>query len=636
MCGINGLLTTDSSFNIETAIHRMNDLIVHRGPDDDGVFVDPNVHLAMGMRRLSIIDLEGGAQPIYSNNGNLVIVFNGELYNYKELKKELVSLGVCFESTSDTEVVLKMYEHFGLDSLKRLNGMYGFSIYDKSKHKILVVRDRLGEKPIYYLQNQKYIIWASELKSIRDSGNIKKFQIDDDALSLFLSLGYIPAPYTIFKGIRKLEPGHFISINLEDASLEVCRYWDIENSNKDQLSYEEASLELRKLMYESVRMRMVADVPLGVFLSGGVDSAIVSTIMSDISDRPIKTFSIGFEEKKYDESNLAKKISEHIRSEHHELIITGEDLLSVADKVIANFDEPFADSSAIPAFFVSQLASENVKVALTGDGADEVFGGYNKYLVHTVGEKISKLIPKPIVSLAKILVNNMSYFSRGSSKSLRRKIFRMFNAYDTDWRKRHLKIMTLLFSEGDKSKILSSESHVPISVLLKEKVRKAELYSKDVLKSARYLDKEISLDGDMLVKVDRTSMLNSLECRAPFLDHRLIELTYDMPDAFLVNGSDRKWILKKTFSDLVPEGHFDAPKSGFEIPISQWLKGPLANDLISTLSEGNLKKHKLFNEVYINQMMEDHLSGHLDNGWKLWALYVFQKWYNQCFERHLF
>lgn len=636
MCGINGLLTTDTSLNIETAIHRMNDLIVHRGPDDDGVFVDPNVHLAMGMRRLSIIDLEGGGQPIRSDDGNLVIVFNGELYNYRDLKKELVSLGVCFNTTSDTEVVLKMYEYFGLESLKRLNGMYGFSIYDKSKNKILIVRDRLGEKPIYYLQNQKHIIWASELKSIRDSGNISKFEIDDEALSLFLSLGYIPAPHTIFKGIKKLEPAHFISIKLEDMSLEVCRYWDVENSSKVQLSFEEASIELRKLMYESVRMRMVADVPLGVFLSGGVDSAIVSTIMSDLSDRPIKTFSIGFEEKKYDESNLAKKISEHIQSEHYELIIKGEDLLSVADRVIANFDEPFADSSAIPAFFVSKLASENVKVALTGDGADEVFGGYNKYLVHTVGEKISKRVPKPIVSLAKVLVNKSSFFSRGSSKSLRRKVFRMFNAYDTDWRKRHLKIMTLIFSERDKSKLLSSDSHSPISALLKGKVNRAETYSKHVLRAARYLDKEISLDGDMLVKVDRTSMLNSLECRAPFLDHRLMELTYDMPDTFLVNGSDKKWILKNTFSDLVPEGHFEVPKSGFEIPISQWLKGPLTNDLRSTLSEGNLKKHKLFNEVYINQMIEDHLSGHLDNGWKLWALYVFQKWYNQCFDRNLF
>lgn len=632
MCGINGIISKNKQLNLASRIDKMNELIYHRGPDDDGVYFDEE-KVAFGMRRLSIIDLKHGKQPITNKDGTIVIVFNGEIYNYRELKQILLNKGVTFITSSDTEVILKLYEFYGNNFVNELNGMFVFSIYNKKTKEIFIARDRFGEKPLYYNSSHNEIIWSSELKSIVElKPELKK--ISPSTLQLFLSLSYIPAPYTIYEGVHKLEPGCRMIVNAETLEINIQKYWDLkpgESKNRIE-NYSVATKQLKKLLFESVEKRMISDVPIGVFLSGGVDSAIIASIMSKISNQKIKTFTVAYKNKRYDESRRAKIIAKEVNSEHYECLLNYDELIGEIDKVILNYDEPYADPSCIPTYFISNKTSQFVKVALTGDGGDEVFGGYNKYLIHTYGRLYQHLVPSLVSKNIIEPFLNVLAQNDTDTKSFLTRTKKMFDSLGSDVINNHLNVVMLGFRAESLARLWSDQKTIDVNSYLKNILGPISDQFQTNLKKARYIDTKISLEGDLLVKIDRASMLTSLECRAPFLDHNLMEFSYDIPDKFLIWGNNKKRILKDTFADLLPYNFFNSPKSGFEVPIGDWFRNELKEDMINTLSECNLSQHSYFNKTYVTQIIKEHLSTKIDHSWKIWTLYCFQKWYNANFK----
>lgn len=624
MCAINGILSRFTDHSIAASIRLMNGMVLHRGPDDEGYEIVED-RLAMGMRRLSIIDIREGQQPIFNDTRTLSIIFNGELYNFKELRLQLKNMGISFKTHSDTEVLLKMYEQWGIEMFSRLNGMYAFAIHDRKRQELIIARDRFGEKPLYYYHHEDEFIWASELKSIVEiKPGLKEISVR--ALSMFLTLTYIPAPYTIYKDIKKLEPGHYLKINTDHLSFEKHRYWQIPVEKEElQTDYAAAKKELRSLLFDSVEKRMIADVPLGVFLSGGVDSTIIAAIMSRISKKKINTFSVGFTNKRYDESERARLAAIHIGSKHHSHILDYASILEKIDAILLNYDEPYADSSCLPTWSVSKHAAGHVKVALTGDGGDEVFGGYNKYLLHNYGKLYQELIPGFIRNKLVALVNS-PVWKGNDTRSFTSKFKKMIEASGDDTATNHLNISSLGFKDSELFYLLKDAVSTDLTEYVPEHGSDT-----DPLKLARSIDLKLSLEGDLLVKVDRASMLCSLECRAPFLDHRLIEFSNRIPDQFLIKGNKKKRILKETFEDLLPAGFFKAPKSGFEVPVSHWFRNELKTELLNTLSEEACAKHGYFNYNYISNLLKEHLERNIDHSYKLWTLYCFQKWYASVF-----
>jgi asparagine synthase (glutamine-hydrolysing) len=455
MCGINGLLSLGKSHSPQKLIELMNNVIIHRGPDDGGFFINENDDslVAMGMRRLSIIDLSNGNQPIYSEDKSKVIVFNGEIYNYKELKKELIAQGFLFKTNSDTEVILKLYENEGVSSFGKLDGMFAFSIYDKTLGRVFIARDYFGEKPLYYTHTEEGFMWASELKSIITTLPIKP-KIDTSSLSLYFQLTYIPAPYTIYQGIHKLEANHFLELDCIENSYSITEI-DKPITNFDVQSKKEAAKLTLDLIQKSVQSRSISDVPIGTFLSGGVDSSIISLCLAQQQEKKIDTFSIGFEKKSFDESEKSRLVSKLIDSNHHEFVISERDLTANIDEIILNFDEPFADSSALATYLVSKKTKDYVKVALTGDGGDEVFGGYNKYYMGKLNQRYTSIIPSKIHDftidvLDKILIN------RDDSRGVKFKLKRLLKSinYDGDF---YYNIISLGFTETEVQTILKSD-----------------------------------------------------------------------------------------------------------------------------------------------------------------------------------
>jgi asparagine synthase (glutamine-hydrolysing) len=624
VCGINGLLYKKDNQDISKQLQLMNGLICHRGPDDDGTYV--TARAGMGMRRLSIIDLSTGNQPMKNEAGDVTIIFNGEIYNYQVLKLELENEGVVFNTQSDTEVILRLYEKYGEGLLSRLNGMFAFSIHDVKNKLIFIARDRFGEKPLYYYHSDEKVAWASELKSIVSLFPELK-QISAEALVLFFSLTYIPAPYSIYQNIYKLEPGHYLKFDTTTLQQELHEYWDI-NTEKNTgagITYDSAKKEVRNLLFESVEQRMIADVPLGVFLSGGVDSAIIASVMAKISNQKVQTFTVGYENKRYDESARAKQIATHIGADHHEYVLDYKDIFNKVDEVILNYDEPYADSSCLPTYFISSKTVQHVKVALTGDGGDEVFGGYDKYMLQHYRDIYRKYVPgfiKPLFANKRFID---TVLGRSDSKSIFSKVRKVADIINEELIPGHLNIIALGFRQAELEQLFTNGAK-DYKSLLAPHLAKLDRGT-DALKQLRYIDKQISLEGDMLVKVDRASMLSSLECRSPFLDHRLMEYTYQLPDSYLINKGSKKRILKDTFEDMVPPGYFEAPKSGFEVPVGEWFKGPLKQDLLDTLSETALKTVGLFNVDYISRLIDEHISDKANHAHQLWTLYCFQKWF---------
>lgn len=619
MCGIIGAYISKSNDLDVEKFNIIRDKLSYRGPDSGGTFNKDNVFL--GHRRLSIIDLDTGNQPMFDSKGETSIVFNGEIYNFLTIKEELKSLGVIFKTNSDTEVILEGYLVWGLeDCLKRLEGMYAFSIWDNQKNKLFVVRDKFGEKPLYYSKDDNGFYFASELKAVVPF--LDEVKISKKALNLFFAITYIPEPFSIYDNIFKLEAGCYLEIS--ENEFNRVQYFDLLgkiNETRSVLDYNKTKDKLREMLFDSVKSRMVSDVPLGAFLSGGVDSSIISAIMSKISSNPINTFSIGFREKEYDESERAELVAKHIKSNHHLYYVDHNDLLEVVDKTLTYFDEPFGDSSAIPSMLVSKKAGEKVKVVLTGDCADELFGGYEKYLAKSYSEKYNSF-PSPIRKSFESIIKVIPHNNLTNHKL--RKIKKVVRSANLTPENRYLNMCSLGFNSNEKSNLLNSDYQENVQGQILKYFNEAD---GDELSKTFYSDIKLVLEGDMLPKVDRACMINSLEARAPFLDSSIVVFALNLPHDYKILGTNKKRILKDTFSDLLPKETMSFSKKGFGIPIRIWFQKELKGELLSLLSEDFLISQNIFNITYINKIVEEHMSNKENHSSKLWQLFVFQKWY---------
>jgi len=626
MCGINGLIdkTKINKDSMASVLNAMNNLIIHRGPDEDGVFAEQNdkYTVGMAMRRLSIIDLSSGKQPIFSDDKQIVIVFNGEIYNYKTIKSRLVSEGVTFNTTSDTEVILKAYEKYGVESFQWLDGMYGFSIYDKNINKLFIARDFFGEKPLYYTQNDNQFLWASELKSIIKTIDYKP-NISKKGLNLYFRLTYIPAPHTIYEGIHKLEANHYLEYDFESFQYSIHKINHEPAPKTADISFEDAKAKTKELVYNSVDSRSIADVGLGTFLSGGVDSSIVSLCLSQATDKKIDTFSIGFKKASYDETDKSRVVAKMLDSNHHEFIIDEDDLKHNIHEILVNFDEPFSDTAALPTHLLSEKTREHVTVALTGDGGDEVFGGYNKYYIGKMNKRYTSLVPKALhKTIAKL--SNKYLINKDDTRGKRFQINKLLNAinYEGDF---YWDIISLANTSKLLSEIMQDDYYdSDLFQEYKEVLGKQKIES---LTDFRLVDKILSLEGGMLAKVDRTSMLTSLECRAPFLNKSIWEFTNTLPESYLMKGWNKKYILKEAFRDQFPQDFLEKGKSGFGSPTGDWLRQSLRQELESYIEPEMLKKQGIFKVDVITKLVQDHLDSKKDSTFRVWSYYCFQKWY---------
>lgn len=621
MCGIVGFYKYKDS---TVSIKALTDCLIKRGPDSQGIYEDEKV--ALGHARLSVLDLATGDQPMFSMGNDVVIVFNGEIYNFDNLRTVLAFEGASFSTQSDTEVLLWAYKLWGIESmLNRLEGMFAFALWDKEKHLFFIARDRFGEKPLYYYENEESFYFASELKAL--SSVIASKKIDKQALNLYFTLTYIPAPFTIYEGVRKLEAGKYISFSPQNE-FKVHTYYDlaslvIENSECQYSDYQTAQSTLKDLLFHSVKQRMVADVPIGSFLSGGIDSSIISAVMAQLSDQPINTFSIGFKEKEYDESQRAQLVANHIGSNHTQFILGVDDLLSYTDEILDYFDEPFGDSSAIPSFMVAKKAREKVTVVLTGDCADEIFAGYEKYLGNHYAYKYNQLpslIQKTISSLASIVPHT------SMTNQLLRKVKKVISTASLSPADRYVHLTAMGFSTSQKLMLLNKDYQLDILNHVKRYYNEVEV---DDFTKTLYSDVKLVLEGDMLVKVDRMCMMNSLEARVPFLDSKFVEFTFKLPTNYKLDGNNKKKILKDAFRDLLPEKVFNYSKKGFGLPLRIWFKEELKAELLELLSKDKIVRQGLFEWEFIKEIVEEHMTNKENHSTKLWLLFVFQKWYNK-------
>lgn len=600
-------------------IDNMCETIVHRGPDDAGSFVKGNVGL--GMRRLSIIDLQAGKQPISNEDGTITIIFNGEIYNYIELRPDLEKRGHIFKTNSDTEVILHMYEEYSHGCLEYFNGMFAFAIWDQNRNELFCARDRLGIKPFYYYLDERRLIFGSELKVILAEKEVDR-DLDIAALSQYLSLEFVPFPNTLLKGIKKLAPGHFITAG--GNGFKITKYWNIEDIKEKERTEEETVEELYSILQDSIRLRLRCDVPFGAFLSGGIDSSLVVAIMTGLLERPVQTFSIGFEDSSYNELEYAGQVARLFNTEHTEHVLEPS-AIELVEKILSSMDDPIGDFSIFPTYLVSSLARSKVKVILSGDGGDELFGGYDTYLAQKVYEYYS-LIParirnhliSPVVGMLpptqkkKGLINKARHFVKGASIDDRYNHFR--------W---------MIFSmPGEGGSVFRDDVFESIDVdnMFSFIPRYIEQNSLQGINRSMYLDIKSYLVDNILVKVDRMSMATSLEARVPFLDHRMVEFALSVPHQMKIKNFKTKYILKKMAGRFLPDQIVNKPKQGFSIPMKQWLKGPMKNMMTDLLSHDRLKKQGIFNPDYVEKMMKDHLDNRTNNSHQIWSLMLFQLW----------
>lgn len=624
MCGINGFYLNydnEKAYNQEV-IQKMNHQIIHRGPDSEGFFC--NDRCALGMTRLSIIDLVSGQQPISNENGLLEIVFNGEIYNFKDLRRELTEKGHIFKTESDTEVVLHLFEEYGKDCVKMLKGMFAFAIYNLHDGSLFLARDRAGEKPLYYCKTDKVFVFASELKSIIASNLILK-AINKTALKQYFLLTYIPAPLTILENVYKLKAGHYMFLSPE-GKVTIEEYWNVKYVNSNKISdYHECKKVLRETLFHSVEKCMVSDVPIGSFLSGGIDSTIITGIMAKLSDRPINTFTIGFKNKSFDESDKAALVAKMHHTNHSVFTIDHSNMLNNIEKVVSNIDEPFADSSYIPTFTVSQLASQNVKVVLTGDAGDELFAGYEKYLIGYYAD-LYKKIPKVLRTGMEAVIKKLP-----QDNSKIRKTQKVIDNFSVDIFSQRENLMCLGLKKNQVDNLVDAETESPLR-FIRDYYDTYPLENATEIDKTLYTDFKVVLEGDMLHKVDRASMLASLETRVPFLYPDVIEVAARIPSEYKIKARNKKIILKDTFSDLIPDELLKAPKKGFSVPLASWIKNELKEEIIKTLNYDIIKKQQVLNPEYVQELLNEHFSGTKNNASIIWAIYIFEKWYSNYFE----
>lgn len=620
MCGICGIYNFNGRPVDGELLRRMNNTMVHRGPDNEGYHLDDRIGL--GHRRLSIIDLNTGHQPIFNEDKTKVIVFNGEIYNFKDLRGKLENKGHRFKTKTDTEVILHGYEEWGTECVERLRGMFAFAIWDSKQQTLFLARDRLGIKPLYYFCKNSKLIFASELKAILEDRSVQK-DLDFEALSDYLSFGYIPAPKTIFKSIRKLPPGHILIQSPEGVNTE--KYWDLQFQPGSHNSVDEYCNRIIETLEESIRLRLISDVPLGAFLSGGIDSSVVVAIMSHLIQKPVITNSVGFSRREFCELEYAQITSRLFGTNHHEFVVD-PDAVDVVNKLSWHFDEPFADSSAIPTYYVSKMTRQNVTVALSGDGGDENFTGYRRYYFDRLENRIRAILPDP----------------------LRRNVIGLLASIypKADWLPQLFRAKTLLtnvsqdpvygyfnsmsyFLPGMKDRILSHDvknnlhDYDSIEVFRKH-YEKCD--SNDPLTRTQYVDFKTYLVDDILTKVDRASMANSLEVRVPILDHEFVELVAQIPSQLKLNGKTSKYIFKKAASRLLPNEILNRKKMGFSIPAGEWLKKELYPLLHDTILSKTFNERSLFDTKYVHWLWKQHVSEMRDFTQPLWALLSFELW----------
>ncbi len=621
MCGICGYLNFDRDEHVrEPVLRNMCDVITHRGPDEDGYFVLNNI--AMGMRRLSIIDLSTGKQPIANEDKSIWIVFNGEIYNFPELRAELEAKGHRFRTRTDTETIVHAYEEWGTECTNKLNGMFAFAIWDNNRRQLFLARDRLGIKPLYYYADDKRIVFGSELKSLLQMPEVPR-EIDHRALDLFLTYEYVPAPYSILQGTKKLPAGHILIAR--DGKVETREYWDLRYA-ENGASKEQLQDELITLLRDAVKKRMISDVPLGAFLSGGIDSSTIVALMSGLSDQPVKTFSIGFENASYNELDYARQIAERFGTDHHEFIIQ-PDVLDLTEKLVHHLDEPFGDFSIFPTYLVSKMAREHVTVVLSGDGGDELFGGYETYIAEWTDQAYRRMVPAFVRE--KIITPTVGLLPpTEKKKGLINRALRFVEGSNLPEDLHHTRWMTFL-AEDEKKRLYSQEllqqrNGSTAFDFMRRYFERAG--TTDPLNRQLYVDIKTYLCDDILVKVDRMSMATSLEARVPFLDHRVVELSARIPGFMKMQKNKTKIILKEALHGLLPHDILYRGKEGFSIPIKTWLKKELKPLLTDTLSADRLKRDQLFRPEVVNRLIDEHMKGRENHSHRLWALMVFHIW----------
>lgn len=639
MCGIVGFRSRDNFPILRETLPEACKRLAHRGPDDSGLFIDEPAGVGLAHRRLSIIDLSSaGHQPMRSDDGKVLISYNGEIYNFKEIGKTLETLGHTFNSTTDTEVVLKAYLQWGMDCLEKFIGMFAFAIWDGRNQVLFLARDRLGIKPLYYhfSENHNTLLFASELKALMAFGGFAK-TVEPDSIPLFLHYQYIPAPGTIFKDTYKLLPGHFLTYNGIDVKTK--EYWRLPDPSVSEtssgLNEEEYLLRLDDLLTTAVSDRLISDVPLGALLSGGIDSSVVAALMQKVSSTPSRTFSIGFKEQGYNEAPWAAKVAQHLNTEHTELYVSVKDALDVILHLPDFYDEPFADASAIPTYLVSHLTRQQVTVALSGDGGDEQFCGYVRYWttksmaagfhrlplpLKKAMAKILGFIPPPWVESCYLPLHNLlpQRLRMANFPDKWQKLLKLMEQI----RISELYRMTIcLWSENEVSSITGRV--LPHSMF--EEVFR-ETADWPLLSRLMRVDQKTYLPDGMLTKVDRASMANSLEMRVPLLDHRVVEFTAGLPEHFKYRNGTGKYLLKKLLAKYLPVRLFERPKMGFGVPIDHWLRHELKDLLLDYLSAERLNKEGLFNSKFIENKIKEHLCGQVNHQYRLWPLLMWEMW----------
>ncbi len=620
MCGITGFISKDRNAPIEQRtilLDKMCASIAYRGPDEQGMLVRKRA--ALGMRRLSIIDIKTGQQPIFNDDGNLAIVYNGEIYNFRELRNELVSLGHRFKTNSDTEVIVHAYEEFGTNCLKKLRGMFAFAIWNFREETLFVARDRVGKKPLFYtITDEGSFVFGSELKTLLVHGELRR-EIDLAALDAYLTFGYVPEESCILKNVNKLLPGHFLIFR--NDSVKTVKYWDFDYVRPHNIKTEAEYVEvLRAKIKEAVSIRLISEVPLGAFLSGGVDSSTIVAMMSQCSDIPVKTFSIGFEEDSFDELKYARIAAKQFGTDHHEFIVT-PDLFDLVDELVWHFDEPFSDPSSLPTYMLSKMAREHVTVVLSGDGGDELFAGYSRYVTNKKRSGFANL-PKAI----------QNGLFRSISKKLPHSAWGKNYLYNISLDPTDRYIDSVSCFNGPRKGYLYSDD---FSERLNGSLGKGEHDFRSFAESVStgneidkllYLDSKTYLPGDILTKVDRMTMANSLEARVPLLDHELIEFVVGIPSHLKMNGLETKYILKKAMEDIVPNEILYREKQGFGVPIGEWINIQLRERIIGDLSDKRAMERGFFNVDYIQTLLKEHSNGRRDHSHPLWVLWMFELW----------
>ena len=622
MCGICGIVDLKNSLPItEDELNAMCKTIEHRGPDGSRTIIRDSV--GFGHTRLSVIDKETGWQPIENEDGSIFVIFNGEIYNFQSLRSELIKLGHTFKTASDTEVIVHAYEQYGLKFVNRLDGMFALAIWDDPHNRLLLARDRFGKKPLFYTKNGERLSFASEVKTLIDTKQVNR-EVDPVAISSYLTYGYVPDPMSIFTGIFKLPPANLLVF--DNFGLQIQQYWELNKTIDDSITMQEAATETRRLSDKAIASRLVSDVPLGFFLSGGLDSSIVVGSAAMTTKSRLKTFTIGFEEDSYSELEYARSIAQLFGTEHEEFIVTA-DILDDLETIIQFADEPFADSSMIPMYYLARQTREHVTVALSGDGGDEIFGGYDRYVglelatkYHRVPRVLRKRLIGPLLGMIPESPEKRNNLRR--LKRLAHPSTETAEQWYMGWMQQfrvqsHQIAYTMNFKEAIAAKG-GSVDHMATAF--------KSFDNPTTVKSAQWVDAKTYLPGDLMVKTDRMSMAHGLEVRSPFLDHNLSEFTSKIPDQYTIKGMSGKQILKQAYSDLIPDKISKRPKAGFTVPVREWLNGSLRNFTHELLLAKDSEIHKVIKPEFIGLMLKQHHARKRDHSVRLWNLICLEIW----------